>query len=67
MEQNLKKGNYGISALLEGERIQALEERRRQIRASGELAGTKLMMPMVVLFSLVLVIIIVPSFMTFGV
>lgn len=67
LEQNLKKGNYGISALLEGERIQALEERRRQIRASGELAGTKLMMPMVALFSLVLVIIIVPSFMTFGV
>lgn len=66
LEQNLKKGSSGISVLLEGERIQALEERRRQIRAAGELAGTKLMMPMMVLFALVLFIIIVPSFMTFG-
>lgn len=67
LEQNLKKGNSGISVLLEGERIQALEERRRQIRSDGELAGTKLMMPMMILFALVLFIIIVPSFMTFGV
>lgn len=67
LEQNLKKGNSGISTLLENERIQALEERRRQIRAAGELAGTKLMMPMMILFALVLIIIMVPSFMTFGV
>ena len=67
LEQNLKKGNSGIAVLLESERIQALEERRRQVRAAGELAGTKLMMPMIALFALVLMIIMVPSFMTFGV
>lgn len=67
LEQNLKKGNSGIAVLLESERIQALEERRRQVRSAGELAGTKLMMPMIALFALVLMIIMVPSFMTFGV
>lgn len=66
LEQNLKKGNYGIAKILESERIQSLEERRREVRAEGELAGTKLMMPMIVLFALVLLIIMVPSFMTFG-
>lgn len=67
LEQNLKKGSYGIAALLESERIQALEERRRQVRSEGELAGTKLMMPMMVLFALVLMIIMVPSLMSFGI
>lgn len=67
LEQNLKKGSYGIAALLEGERIQALEERRRQIRSEGELAGTKLMMPMMLLFALVLLIIMVPALMSFGI
>lgn len=66
LEQNLKKGSYGIAELLENERIQALEERRRQARAEGEVAGTRLMMPMMVLFALVLVIIMVPSLMTFS-
>lgn len=66
LEQNLKKGNYGIADLLENERIQALEERRRQARAEGEAAGTRLMMPMMVLFALVLMIIMVPSLMTFS-
>lgn len=67
LEQNLRKGSSGISGLLESERIQALEERRRQVRAAGELAGTKLMMPMIILFGLVLLIIMVPSFLSFGV
>ena len=66
LEQNLNKGNYGIADLLENERIQALEERRRQARAEGEAAGTRLMMPMMVLFALVLMIIMVPSLMTFS-
>ncbi|MGN0357377.1 MAG: hypothetical protein ACI4E0_06115 [Blautia sp.] len=67
LEQNLKKGSYGIAVLLEGERIQALEERKRQIRSEGELAGTRLMAPMMVLFALVLMIIMVPSLMSFGI
>lgn len=67
LEQNLKKGSYGIADLLESERIQALEERRRQVRAEGELAGTKLMMPMMMLFALVLMIIMVPALMSFGI
>lgn len=66
LEQNLKKGSYGIADLLESERIQALEERRRQVRAEGEVTGARLMMPMMVLFALVLMIIMVPSLMTFS-
>lgn len=66
LEQNLKKGNSGIASLLEGERVQALDDRRRSVRAEGELAGTKLLMPMMLLFGLVLVIIMVPSFMSFS-
>lgn len=66
LEQNLKKGNSGIASLLEGERVQALDDRRRSIRIEGELAGTKLMMPMMLLFAMVLMIIMVPSFMSFS-
>lgn len=62
LEQNLKKGNSGIAALLEAERTQALEDRQRTIRAEGELAGTKLLLPMVLLFAMVLIIIMVPAF-----
>lgn len=66
LEQNLRKGTSGIMNLLEAERIQALEHRKQEIKAAGEVAGIKLMMPMMVLFTLVMMIIMVPSFMSFG-
>ena len=62
LEQNLKKGNQEILIFLESERILAIDERKRQIKAKGEVMGSKLMLPMIALFGLVMVIIMVPAF-----
>lgn len=67
LEQNLRKGTTGITNLLEAERIQALEHRKQEIKAAGEVAGMKLLMPMMLLFGLVMIMIMVPSFMAFGI
>ena len=65
LEQNIKKGSTGMAQVLDGERVQALENRRRQIRSSGEAAGTQLMMPMMIMFILVMAIIMVPALSSF--
>lgn len=64
--QNLKKGSQSMIPILEEERILAMEEASRQIKRKGEIAGTRLMFPMILLFALVMAIILVPSLMSFS-
>lgn len=66
LQQNTKKGSSVLMELLKQEQIEAQECRKRQIRAAGESAGSKLMMPMILLFILVMIIIMVPAFMSFS-
>ncbi|MCR5626667.1 MAG: hypothetical protein K6F99_05060 [Lachnospiraceae bacterium] len=65
--QNLKKGNTGILALLEEEMRQAFEDRKSMARKLGEEAGTKLLLPMGMMLLIVMVIVIVPAFLSFGI
>lgn len=65
LSQNLKKGTRGLSALLEEEAENAFEERKSQARKYGEEAGTKLLLPMMLMFGIVVVIIIVPAVISF--
>ena len=65
LAQNLKKGTRGLSALLEEEAENAFEERKSQARKYGEEAGTKLLLPMMLMFGIVVVIIIVPAIISF--
>ncbi len=64
LSQNLRKGTKGMSQILKAEAIQSFEERKARARRLGEEAGTKLLAPMFLMLGVVLVIVIVPAFMS---
>ena len=63
--QNLKKGSNQFLSALEKECRQSFDERKKRALIAGEEAGTKLLIPMVMMLILVLMIIMVPSFLVF--
>ncbi len=63
LSQNLRKGSRGLTEILEQEALAASRERQSQARKLGEKAGTKLLLPMVMMLCVVFVILIVPAFM----
>ena len=63
--QNIRKGSRGLTELLREEGKLAYEERKENAKQLGEEAGTKLLLPMIIMLSIVLVIILVPSFLSF--
>ncbi len=64
LSQNLRKGTKGLTQLLKLESIQAFEERKARAKRAGEEAGTKLLLPMFLMLAIVLVIVIVPAFLS---
>lgn len=67
LSQNLKKGTAGLLSLLRAESAEAFEERKRNARRLGEEAGTKLLLPMMIMLVIVMLIIMIPAFMSFSV
>ncbi len=65
LSQNLKKGSKGLTQLLETEAESSLTDRKNHARKIGERAGTKLLFPMMLMFGIVLVILMVPAFLSF--
>ena len=65
IEQNLKKGSKGLTNLLEQEVLAAFGERKEMAKRLGEEAGTKLLMPMMLLMITVIIMIMIPAFMSF--
>ncbi len=63
--QNLKKGSRRLIPLLQMESQEAFSERKEQARRKGEEAGTKLLLPMGGMLVIVLVMILVPAFISF--
>ncbi len=63
--QNLRKGNSELLTLLQEEAKKAFEERMDRVRKTGEEAGTKLLMPMVIMLIIVMLIIIIPAYTAF--
>ncbi len=63
--QNLRKGSRELNGILEREASEAFEERKKQARILGEQAGTKLMFPMLLMLGVVLVILMVPAYLSF--
>lgn len=61
LAQNLSKGSANLAAMLQAEASEAFEERKHAARKSGEKAGTKLLLPMMLLLGIVMVIITVPA------
>ncbi len=64
--QNIKKGSAGLLSEMEKEAHDAFEERKSNARKRGEEAGTKLLFPMALMLSVVMIVIIVPAFMSFS-
>lgn len=64
--QNLKKGSDGLHRALENEVRIAFEERKQNARRLGEEAGTKLLLPMMMQLGVVMIIIMVPAYLSFG-
>ncbi len=66
LEQNMKKGTKGLSAMLQTEAYQAFEERKHQVRRLGEEISTKLLIPLFMMLGVVLIIILVPALRSFA-
>ena len=65
LTQNLHKGSSRLLEMLERESLEAWEERKRKARVLGETAQTKLLLPMIMLMTLVMLLILIPAFLTF--
>ena len=63
--QNLQKGSRQLSELLEKESTEAWDERKRKARMLGEVASTKLLLPMILMLVVVMAVVMVPAFMGF--
>lgn len=61
LEQNLKKGNKGLTELLHAEVEEAFAERKELARCRGEEASTKLLAPMILMLIVVMLLILVPA------
>ncbi len=66
LAQNLKRGNRGLVESLQRETEEAFEERKAMAKILGEQASTKLLLPMFLMLFMVLVVIMVPAFLSFS-
>ncbi|RKM55087.1 hypothetical protein D6855_16505 [Butyrivibrio sp. CB08] len=65
LSQNLRKGNSELLTLLTEETQKAFEERMDKVRKTGEEAGTKLLLPMIIMLVIVMAMIMIPAYMAF--
>ncbi|WP_175494551.1 type II secretion system F family protein [Oribacterium sp. WCC10] len=61
IEQNRKTGTKNLRAMLELEMNDAFDQRKNAAKRLGEEAGTKLLLPLFLMLSIVMVIVIVPA------
>ncbi|MCR5743377.1 MAG: hypothetical protein K6F92_06600 [Lachnospiraceae bacterium] len=61
LDQSMKLGTVNLSTYMQQEAAQAFELRKQTANRIGEEAGTKLLLPMMLLFALVLVMVVVPA------
>ena len=66
LAQNLRKGTDGLLYALSNETKIAFEERKQQAKRIGEEAQTKLLFPMILMLSIIMIIIMIPAYLSFG-
>ena len=66
LAQNLKKGSRELLSMLEIETKEAFEERKNQAKRYGEEAGTKLLIPMIMILLVVMIVIMYPALVNFN-
>ena len=65
LEQNRKNGSRNLGDTLKIEMTEAFEQRKHQARRLGEEAGTKLLLPLFMMLTVVMIMIAVPALMEF--
>lgn len=65
--QNLQTGSRGLCSLLGQEAADALEERKTIAKKLGEEAGTKMLLPLMLMLGIVMAIIMVPAMLSFNI
>lgn len=65
LSQNIRKGAANLPLVLKEEAADAFEDRKHMARKLGEKAGTKLLVPMMMMLGITMVIIMVPAFRTY--
>lgn len=65
LEQNRKTGTKNLRHLLQLEMTDAFEQRKNLARRQGEEAATKLLVPLFLMLGVVMVIVVVPAFLSF--
>lgn len=63
--QNMRKGSASLRQILEKEVTDAFVLRKNLAKKAGEEAGTKILLPMMLMLCIVMIIILVPAFLTF--
>lgn len=63
---HLKQGNQQLLTLLSQEADGAQEDRRNMARKAGEEAGTRLLLPMMLMMTVVMFLVLLPVYMGFG-
>lgn len=66
LSQNLKKGNATLLARLREESEKAQMENLQYRKKLGEEAQTKLLVPMIIMMAIVMLLVMIPAFSTFG-
>ena len=66
LSQNLRKGSKGLSDVLRMEVVRSFEECKATAKRMGEEAGTKLLLPMLGMLGVVMIMVMVPAFLTMG-
>lgn len=65
LSQNIRKGSNDLLRMLRQEADNAFAERKGLAKKLGEEAGTKLLLPMMIMLCIVMVIIIIPAYFSF--
>lgn len=66
LSRSLVKGSEDMVYLLKSEVIRAYEEEKQYVLKKGGEAGTKLLLPMIMIFAVIMILIIVPAFSSVG-
>lgn len=66
LEQNVRKGSQQLRPILEAEMESAFEEKKALTRRLGEEASTKLLLPLFLMLSIVMVMVSMPAFLSFS-
>lgn len=66
LNQNLKKGSTNLIVTLQQEAKDAFDARKNMARRLGEEAGTKILGPMILMLGVVLIMIMIPAYLSFS-